>query len=264
MINNLKKWGLSEYEAKAYLALLSNPAVTAYEAAKSARIPTSKIYETLKKLQNKGMAIEVNQEGKAYYHPLPQEEFIKRSRTQVDKELEELEADLKTFQTQPSPEFVWNLRSYEEALDKAREFYQDAQQSILISGWEEDIKNLRPIIKEKEKLGIKVVTVHFGMLRESIGLNFYHPIEDTIYHEQGGRTFLTVIDSRKVLWGTFTDTGFDLATYSHNKGFVHLAEDYIKHDIYIMKIVKRFDKELIATFGEKYHLLRDIYQDKEK
>ena len=50
---------------------------------------------------------------------------------------------------------------------------------------------------------------------------------------------------------------------SRSKGFITLAEDYIKHDIYIMKIVKRFDPELINTFGQNYKLLRDIFSDKD-
>jgi hypothetical protein len=45
--------------------------------------------------------------------------------------------------------------------------------------------------------------------------------------------------------------------------FVTLAEDYVKHDIYMMKIVQRFDRQLIDRFGRKYHKLRDIFNDDE-
>ena len=52
--------------------------------------------------------------------------------------------------------------------------------------------------------------------------------------------------------------------WSKNLGFVTLAEDYIKHDIYIMKIIERFKDMLIARFGENYHRLRDIFKDEEE
>lgn len=52
--------------------------------------------------------------------------------------------------------------------------------------------------------------------------------------------------------------------YSRGPGFILLAEDYIKHDIYIMKIVRRFDDLLLKTFGPKYRKLRDIYTDEEE
>ena len=52
--------------------------------------------------------------------------------------------------------------------------------------------------------------------------------------------------------------------WSLNRGFVTLAEDYIKHDIYIMKIVERFDPELQARFGPGYEKLRDVWNDEEE
>ena len=48
-----------------------------------------------------------------------------------------------------------------------------------------------------------------------------------------------------------------------NRGFVTLAEDYIKHDVYMMKIVRRFDTTLKGRFGYKYEKLRDIFKDEE-
>jgi hypothetical protein len=44
---------------------------------------------------------------------------------------------------------------------------------------------------------------------------------------------------------------------------VNLAEDYIKHDIYVMKIVSRFGPELQERFGENYSMLRDVFTDQE-
>jgi hypothetical protein len=50
---------------------------------------------------------------------------------------------------------------------------------------------------------------------------------------------------------------------SRNGGFVMLAEEYIKHDIYMMKVVRRFDAEMRARFGKSYEHLRDIFTDHE-
>lgn len=52
--------------------------------------------------------------------------------------------------------------------------------------------------------------------------------------------------------------------WSTNRGFVTLAEDYIKHDVYIMKIVNRFNGLLVERFGENYVLLRDVFTDGER
>jgi len=51
--------------------------------------------------------------------------------------------------------------------------------------------------------------------------------------------------------------------WSMNEGFVIMAEDYIRHDIYFMKLVERFDPLLREKFGEGYEKLRDVYRDEE-
>ncbi len=48
-----------------------------------------------------------------------------------------------------------------------------------------------------------------------------------------------------------------------NEGFVIMAENYIRHDIYQMKTMKRFDPLLRKKFGERYEKLRDIFKDEE-
>ena len=69
---------------------------------------------------------------------------------------------------------------------------------------------------------------------------------------------------KEALMGTIYPDFKVEGAWSVNQGFVTLAEDYVKHDIYIMKIVSRFDDLLISRFGEKYKKLRDIYNDEER
>ncbi len=49
--------------------------------------------------------------------------------------------------------------------------------------------------------------------------------------------------------------------WSTNKGIVTFAEDYIKHDIYMMKVIKRFDRILREQLGFNYEKLLDIFTD---
>ena len=110
---------------------------------------------------------------------------------------------------------------------------------------------------------MRIALVLFGKSPLSIGATFYHPIEDTIYQEKGGRGITLVVDSQEALMGTIYDHLKVEGAWSMSKGFVILAEDYVKHDIYIMKIVRRFERTLTAKFGKNYRLLRDIFSDRE-
>jgi sugar-specific transcriptional regulator TrmB len=56
LILNLKEFGLSDYEAKAYLALTINGPLTASGVAEKSKIPQSKVYGILKSLSDKFLA----------------------------------------------------------------------------------------------------------------------------------------------------------------------------------------------------------------
>ena len=56
LIVSLKEFGLSDYEAKAYLALTLNGPLTASGVAEKGRIPQSKVYSILKSLSGKFLA----------------------------------------------------------------------------------------------------------------------------------------------------------------------------------------------------------------
>lgn len=139
-----------------------------------------------------------------------------------------------------------------------------AEKNLLISGWDEELSALEEHLISRKNKNVKIAIVHFGEGNINAGVVYRHPIEDTIYDEKGGRGLVIIADMKEALMGTiFPDFKVEGA-WSVNQGFVTLAEDYVKHDIYIMKIVSRFDDLLIDRFGEKYKKLRDIYKDDEE
>ncbi len=118
-------------------------------------------------------------------------------------------------------------------------------------------------MKEALERKVQVVTVHFGPTKIRPGRVYQHPIEDTIYREKNGRGIVVVADSKEVLMGTILRYGRVEGAWSRNRGFITVAEDYIKHDVYIMKIIMRYDRLLKERFGSRYEKLRDIFSDEE-
>ena len=77
-IQTLEKLGLSNYEAKAYLAILSEPPLTGYKLSKVSGVPRSRIYETIEKLTAKGLVL--TQEGEtSLVKPVSFETFLERA-----------------------------------------------------------------------------------------------------------------------------------------------------------------------------------------
>ena len=261
IIDEFMELGFSEYEAKIYLALLRESPATAYEAGRSSGVPTSKVYEVLNRLVEKGVLLVVDEGKTKKYVPIEPDEFLDEYKSRTDKVIGSLRLTLAGVKGARELSYVWNIREYGYLLDKARRMIDSASASILISAWKEEMLLLEDSIRDALERGVEVAIVHFGFPGLKIGQIYRHPIEDTIYQEKGGRGIVVVVDSREVLMGTVSTEGSAEGAWSVNRGFVTLAEDYIKHDVYIMKIVKRFSGLLRKTFGSRYEKLRDIFKD---
>ncbi|MEJ2662454.1 MAG: helix-turn-helix domain-containing protein [Spirochaetia bacterium] len=263
IIEQLLQIGFSEYEARAYLCLLRQNPITAYQAAKYSGLPSSKIYEVLGRLTEKGVVAELSLAGKKQYIPVPPEEFLENYRGKMEKTISLLQQDLPRVKQETDLSYIWNMTHYGDFLGKARRMIAAAEDTLLVSSWKQELEQLQQALNARQERGVKIAVVHFGEAGEPVGRMFYHPIENTIYAEKGGRGFVLVADAGEALMATVLQDGSVQGAWSRNKGFVTLAEDYVKHDIYIMKIVSRFDELLIRRFGSNYHLLRDIFNDEE-
>jgi len=259
--------GVSDYEGRVYAALLADNPATAYEAAKAAGVPTSKVYEVMARLEARGMVRSWEEEGRKRYLPQSPDDFVEATRRSLGRTLDHLKTDLSRLGGHRDQSYVWNLDEVEALLDKACRMAETAVETLLVSAWNPEARLLAPLVAQARDRGVKTALVHFGpgdLVPEGV---FRHPIEDTIYSEKGGRGLTVIADGREALMGTLRgSSGTETAqgAWSRNHGFVTLAEDYVKHDIYIMKIVERFDADLQARFGPRYEKLRDVWNDEEE
>jgi sugar-specific transcriptional regulator TrmB len=263
LIEHLMYTGLSEYEARAYVGLLGRHPATAYELAKASGIPTSKIYEVVARLEEKEIISAMAGDGTKKYIPLEPGEFVETRRNLMSSTLATLAGELHAAGEGADISYIWNIREYDYLIDKALRTTKEARETLLVSAWHEEMALLTAALREAEQRGVKVAVVHFGRVKEKAGQLYTHPIHDTIYAEKGGRGLVMVADTASALVGTIFDEHAVEGAYSTNRGFVTLAEDYIKHDIYVMKLVRRFDRELTERFGPRYEKLRDVFTDRE-
>ncbi|MEN8906573.1 MAG: helix-turn-helix domain-containing protein [Clostridiales bacterium] len=261
MKNKLLKIGFTEYEAKAYISLLAQNPATAYEIAKNSSIPTSKIYEVLAKLVDKEIIMVIEKDKKKKYVPKNPDEMIESYKSKMENTLEELKVNLNNISVNNDLSYIWNIIDYDYLIDTANRIITDSKKELLISVWPEELILIKDCLHKARENNVKIAIVNFSDTDDDLGQVYKHPIRDTIYSEKGGRGFVIISDSKEVLFGMVDDQNNVQGANSLNSGFIAMAEDYIKHDIYIMKIIKRFEKNLIERFGENYYLLRDVFND---
>ncbi len=267
IVSKLTELGLSGYEAKAFVALTKDHPATAYEIAKASGIPSSKIYEVLGKLLEKRI-ISAASANDAHaktrrYTPMNPEDLLNQRLSTMKGLVDSLKRDFLTIGRDAEVGEIWNICEYDHLIDKALRMIEAAKAVILLSLWPEELERLEKSLNRAQQRGVRIALVHFGPPTADVGQVYFHPIEDAIHDEQGGRGFVMVADGHQVLMGSMRREGETEGAWSQNKGFAALAEDYIKHDVYITKIVRRFEKELIERFGENYALLRDVFRDEE-
>jgi sugar-specific transcriptional regulator TrmB len=87
MISALKTLGLTEYEAKAYQALLRSEQQTAYQVSAVSGVPRARVYEILQRLVNQSLAGKTGGEP-IRYSALPINHFVRNKKVEIEKTLD--------------------------------------------------------------------------------------------------------------------------------------------------------------------------------
>jgi len=260
-VENFRNLGFSEYEAKIYLSLLQENPATAYEAGKISGVPTSKVYEVLKKLSSKGIVSDVAVGKQKRYIPIAPEEMLNRHKAVTDNIINSLRGDFSALGRSREGPPMWYIIDYDHLMDKAQRVIGGATKTVLISTWRKELEVLEKNLRNALMRQVRVAVVHFGQPETRIGQMYPHPVEKSRFHEKDRRSLVVVADSREALYGTIMKFGRAEGTWTNNRGMVAFAEEYIRHDIYMMKIVKRFDRLLKQNFGTAYEKLLDVFAD---
>ncbi len=261
IISLVQSLGFTINEAKAYTALLECQPASAYVIAKTASIPTSKIYEIVNRMQIRGIFKPINDkdEQTQLYVALGVEDFLDKIRGQTLSRLDELLPLLKGVASKPPDDQIWALSGDKSIHDKAIEMVRQTHKTLLLSLWPEELEWLMPVLTESESRGAQIAMVHFGQPTQFIGATYHHPAEQTLYDEKGARGLTLVSDSESVLIANYHRNGDVDGAWSRNSTFVNVAEDYVKHDVYITKVTRFLDPEVRARFGNNYEHLRDVF-----
>ena len=161
-INRLAQLGFSEYEARAYIALLKENPLTAYEIAKNSGIPTSKVYEVIKKLELKQTVQPIHGERSKLYIPSSLDEFVQNFRSSMENTLDSLKSELQGIRTGMDTSYTWHIRDYEGLILKAKRMISTAQDTVLLLTWPMELKVLLYSVREAEQRQVKTAVIHYG------------------------------------------------------------------------------------------------------
>ena len=161
VIGKLIQFGLSTYEAKAYVALLQKHPAIGYEVSKIAKTPTAKIYETLNSLKNKGIVYS-NASEPVLYCPVDPDILLRRIQADFDSRINTLEDQLQKIAPVPDADVIWNLSGYQVILEKSIEIISRAKSELLVSIWPQDAEFLNEHLQNARRRDVRVIAGVFG------------------------------------------------------------------------------------------------------
>lgn len=135
----LQESGLTDYETRAYLALLEKGVLTVSQVSEHAPVPYSKVYETLTSLERKGW-IETEQGRPRRYYPKAPSETLATMKLQLEEKVKswektilgELQPLYEKREIREKPD-IWILRGELNTLAKLKEMLEKAKTELMIA-----------------------------------------------------------------------------------------------------------------------------------
>ncbi|HWG84943.1 MAG TPA: helix-turn-helix domain-containing protein [Deinococcales bacterium] len=148
----LQALGLTEYEARAYVALLGLGKAAPAKIARHSKIPRPKVYETLERLEARGLATRT-QVSPLEYAALSAREYVARAERDFEQRLSGLERALARLQPEPVPEAVYPLTGEGAVLGLAADLVEHARRTLHLAGDE----SVAARLEARAGRGIRVV-----------------------------------------------------------------------------------------------------------
>jgi sugar-specific transcriptional regulator TrmB len=250
-IDKLVQIGFSEYEAKAYVALLRESPVTGYQLAKASGVPRSMIYEVLGKLTARGAAMTLRKEGSTQYAPVPAGEFLTQLHREQDALIGALEEELCGLDTVSDLEYVWNIEGHENVMAKAREMIDQARERIYVSLLPATYPALREVLQRAIGRGVGVVVYSTSELELPGGRVIANPIPGEVHGRVEGLWLVLVIDAKEVLVGELLTENRARASWTGSPLFVFIAEHHLRTDLYLPRVLALLGERALSLIQEE-------------
>lgn len=233
----LTKVGFSLNEAKVYVTLLQNKALNGYEIAKLSGVSRSLVYDVIERLLNKGFIIKsagaVN-----YYVALDYNKALEKIDNENRKNLLNAETNLKLLSKKDNDnEFIFNIRGFDNFIEKAKEKIKLAKKEISLSIWKQDFAYLRDDLSKALRRGVKVYIFSFEDITLDNAEIFTYKVKDASNLFPYRRISLIIDNNDTFIGENIGDKSVSI--YTKNQAISSLAIDEIVLNIFWFKLIKK-------------------------
>lgn len=248
-ISTLEKLGLSNYEARAYLAAVSRPPMTGYKLAQMSGVPRSRIYETIERLITKGLLIYQSGE-KILLASLDFKSFLEKKESEYRDDIGYLKEYLSKI-PRSGTDAIWNINGRDQVIKTALDLIGSSKKYVYIEVMAEDLLLLKKTVRNLHENKIPVYAVYCGENRTNIAGCIQHMGECRLSCNE----IAVVVDGKQSLIGVTQPDDGASAALTQNRGVIHIVEEYIRHEIFLNSLFAAQDKESVKLYRQQYRKL---------
>ena len=245
LLAKLTELGFTEYEAKAYLALLDDYPASGYQISKAAGVPRSMVYEALGRLKQRGAVLETPDERATLYRPLPPDVLLDNHELAQQRLVGELRAGLAGLYQGREEDRVWSIRGREMLLSYARDLICQAQREVFLVLDDPDVAALEEVIAAACQRGVETSAVLTGEAPLRCSQIVRHPPLESQLHELSG-TLVVVVDGQEVLVAANAGEREMTATVTRNRNLVLIVRQFVWMELFAQRIFAHMDDDLLA------------------
>lgn len=242
LITGLTQMGFTEYEAKAYLALLHENPANGYQLSKKSGVPRSMVYEALGRLSARGAVMETIEGRATLYRPVPPQLLLDRYEVEQRQMTEDLREGLDSIYTATDVDRVWSITGRKSILAYAAQILRSAQEEVFLILTDDDLDMLYTEITDVNSRGVNLNILLTGEATFSLGQVAHHPLIESEMQELT-HTLMVVVDKTKAL---IADTQHETtATITESRNLVLIARQFVWMELFAQRIAARLGVEAI-------------------
>jgi HTH-type transcriptional regulator, sugar sensing transcriptional regulator len=244
----LQKLGFSEYEARAYVTLLSRNPLNGYELAKASGIPRPNIYPVLQKLEERQAITPLETTSGIRYVPLPPETLTERLNNHYSQILAQTQHALTAARAKEEGDVIWNLRGYNTVLQQAQTMIESAWGSLVLGLWQPESLALAEATQNAQQRGIEMITLCLQVCPVECGTCRERVYRYQIAPSQANRWLIVVRDDAEMLFANL-DQEQAYAMHTRQPNFIQLASWYVRHSIALTAILTEYGEQLNTSLS---------------
>ncbi len=254
LAERLARLGFSHYEARAYVGLLVHGEQTGYALANATGVPQPKIYETLRRLVDRGAILQTS-DRPARYVAEPGDALLVSLEQDFARRVHEAREELARMPT-VSPEEARGptrrLSGWDQVLAQAVAAIERAETKVYLSGPSADLQALAGVVTEGLGRGVTFVVMHFGPPPFAVprGRTVRHAsTEGVLYPSNRAHHLAVVADSQHTVWAFARDGASWQGIAADDEVLAAAVKGYIRHDIMIQQIYADLPEPLTKLYG---------------